>query len=388
MSHRHSDVLDALLSADPAPGMWTVASALRTQLDAVGGRVILAGAGVLGMATLKAARKAGLIPVAFTDNNAARSGTDVSGVPILTPSEAVRTYMHDAVFVITVYTSESLWAQFRQLGVEPVSFTRLAWTFPDAFLPYYGVDDPRIIPGAADEIRRVFGFWDDEASRVEYLAQLKWRTTLEPEVLGGYSPAVDTLFAPDLIALNDHESFVDCGAFDGDTVTQFLGRTQGRFQSVTAFEPDSVNFSKLEKLVAKIPGTLPSNVHLFPKALGSEPGRIRFDNTGTVESSVGGGEGEIDVVTLDQVAEAYAPTFLKMDIEGAEPQAIRGAARLIRRHQPIMAICLYHATQHLWEIPLLIKELVPGYSLYLRRYSNDCWEQICYAIPPGRSIAS
>jgi FkbM family methyltransferase len=388
MSLSHLQSLDSLLSTDPTPAMEAAATALRKRVDAASGKLVLAGAAVLGVATLKLARKAGLTPIAFTDNNPDKSGTQVSGVPVMTPAEAVSRFKNEALFVITVYTSEPLWSQFRQLGVDPVSFTRLSWAYPDSFLPYFGVDDPRIIPQNADEIRRAFEFWDDEASRIEYLAQLQWRTTLDPEVLGGQCPPVDCLFAPDLVALNDHESFVDCGAFDGDTVTHFLGRTGGKFQSIAAYEPDHMNFARLEKLVANLPGSAPSRVHLFPNALGSAPGRIRFDTTGTVESALGAGEGWVDVVTLDDTADAFAPTFVKMDIEGAEPDAIRGASRLIHRHQPIMAVCLYHATRYLWEIPAMLKELVPGYSLYLRRYSNDCWEQVCYAIPPHRSIAS
>jgi len=388
MTQSHSDTLNAILSADTSEAMRAVAEAIRQRLDAVGGKLILMGSKDLGRAALKASRKAGLNPLAFTDNNPEKVGTTVDGLQVISPAEAVRRYRGDAVFVITVYTSESLWAQACGLGVEPVSFTRLAWTFSDAFLPYYGLDDPRIISRNANEIRSCMDVWADETSRAENLAQLQWRTTLKPEVLGGHCPAVDTLFAPDLVVLNDHESFVDCGAFDGDTVKQFLGRTEGKFQFITAFEPDRVNFSKLEKLTAGLPGANPFNIHLFPNALGSEPGRIRFDTTGTVGSAAGCGEGWVDVVALDDTAEAFAPTFIKMDIEGAEPEAIRGAARLIRRHQPLMAVCLYHATRHLWEIPLYLKSVLPSYNLHLRRYSNDCWELICYAIPPGRSIAS
>ncbi|MGA3172244.1 MAG: FkbM family methyltransferase [Chthoniobacteraceae bacterium] len=383
----HSQSLDTLLSADPAPAVQAIASDLHRRLDAVGGNLVLAGSGELGRATLKAVRQAGLNPVAFTDNNAEKSGTEVSGVPVMTPVEAVRRFQGTSLFAITVYTSGSLWTQFRGLGVEPISFARLAWTFPASFMPYYSVDDPQIIPRNAVEIRRLFGFWTDDASRAEYLAQLQWRTTLDPEVLGGQCPPADTLFAPDLISLTDHESFVDCGAFDGDTLAQFLARTKGRFKSIAAFEPDALNFARLEKLAADLPGGQPATVHLFQNALGSAPGRTRFDFTGTVGSTLGSGEGWVEVVTLDQTAGAFAPTFIKMDIEGSEPEAIRGASEIIRRHQPILAVCLYHATRHLWEIPLLIKDLLPAYRLYLRRYSNDCWEQICYAIPPHRSIA-
>jgi FkbM family methyltransferase len=387
---RHSDSLPlaAILAADSSAAMQAVGRAVRQRLEAAGGKIVLAGSGELGRAALDASRKAGLDAVAFTDNDAEKSGTEVSGIPVVSPAEAVRNFSDEAIFVITVYTSESLWAQFRGLGVEPISFARLAWTFPDAFLPYWCLDRPETIPRNEQLIRRVFEFWADDASRAEYLAQLQWRTALAPELLGGHSPSSETLFAPDLISLTDHESFVDCGAFDGDTIARFLALTDGRARSIAAFEPDTVNFSKLAKLVAGLPGSLPSRTHLFPNALGSAPGRIRFNTMGTVRSAAGAGRSWVAVANLDETADSFAPTFIKMDIEGAEPDAIRGASRIIRRHQPIMAVCLYHAPRHLWEIPLLLKELLPSYRLHLRRYSNDCWEQVCYAVPPHRSSPS
>jgi hypothetical protein len=73
-----------------------------------------------------------------------------------------------------------------------------------------------------------------------------------------------------------------------------------------------------------------------------------------------------------------------MDIESAEPEALDGARELLRRHRPVLAVCTYHRSEHLWQIPNLIRSMVPEYHLFLRRYAEDCWEGVCYAIPKHR----
>jgi hypothetical protein len=79
------------------------------------------------------------------------------------------------------------------------------------------------------------------------------------------------------------------------------------------------------------------------------------------------------------MASHCSPSFIKMDIEGAEPEALRGASRLMQDRVPSIAACLYHDRKHLWEIPLLIKAAQPSYQLFLRRYADECWETLCYA---------
>jgi hypothetical protein len=75
-----------------------------------------------------------------------------------------------------------------------------------------------------------------------------------------------------------------------------------------------------------------------------------------------------------------------MDIEGSELQALEGAQNTIRKHVPALSICLYHRQEDLWTIPLFIASLSDKYRLFLRRHSDDCWEQICYAIPAERLL--
>jgi hypothetical protein len=74
-----------------------------------------------------------------------------------------------------------------------------------------------------------------------------------------------------------------------------------------------------------------------------------------------------------------------MDIEGAEPDALEGARALIQRERPVLAICAYHRCEHLWTLPPLLKSLLPSSHVSLRRYAEECWETVYYAVPSERS---
>lgn len=184
-------------------------------------------------------------------------------------------------------------------------------------------------------------------------------------------------FPPDLIQLSNNERLVDIGAFDGDTIRDFVSRTKGRFDKIYSFEVDALNFKLLQENVQKM----------------SERNRIQISNLGIwdcecditysigeSQSTVGLGEGKGHVLPLDDALKDETTTFIKMDIEGAELHALRGAKRIIQRQKPKLAVCIYHDFRHLWEIPLFIKSLVPDYKIYLRHHTNLEYETVCYAI--------
>ncbi len=101
-------------------------------------------------------------------------------------------------------------------------------------------------------MRRAGHLWSDDASRGEYLTQLRWR--LLGEFDGLYSPVQHTMYFPlELCPLTDHEVFVDCGAYDGDSIRSFVGKTKNSFERIYSFEPDPANFERLEKDVALRP---------------------------------------------------------------------------------------------------------------------------------------
>ena len=178
----------------------------------------------------------------------------------------------------------------------------------------------------------------------------------------------------------------DCGAFDGDSIRMFLESTHGRFRHIYAIEPDTKNLGALGNYLASLPGDVARRISILPFGLSDRDEVVSFDASGTVGSRVvaGAGSDSIQCRRLDDILDGPQPTLIKMDIEGAEPRAIPGAAATIRDSRPILAICAYHKCEHLWTLPVLIKNALPEYEIFLRRYAEECWETVYYAIPPER----
>lgn len=92
------------------------------------------------------------------------------------------------------------------------------------------------------------------------------------------------------------------------------------------------------------------------------------------------GEYVIDVVALDEIVYDKRPTFIKMDIEGAEQEALGGCERILKEFKPKLAVCVYHKPEDLFEIPIFIKKANPKYQLFLRQYANSRTETVLYAL--------
>jgi FkbM family methyltransferase len=351
--------------------------------------IVLFGAGHFGRRTLAGMRKAGIEPAAFMDNDARLWNTSVEGVEVLSPEDAARRYAGQASFVITVWRGEGSdrmaqrEAQLRGLGCRYVmTFLPLYWKHAEVFLPHYPVDLPHKVHQQADEVRRAGHLWSDDASRGEYLAQVRWRLT------GDFSlpaPVQHTAYFPlELCPLTDHEVFVDCGAYDGDSIRTFLDQPKKSFKKIYGFEPDPANFRKLREEVSLRAER--DSITLQCAAVGAHNGSVTFSGDGNEASSVGKGEMVVNCITLDEVLSGTEPTYIKMDIEGAELDALNGARKIIQRHSPVLAICSYHLQNHLWKIPLLIQSMNPSYSFFLRPHLLEGWDLVCYAIPKSRLI--
>ncbi len=350
--------------------------------------IVLFGAGHVGRKTLAGLRKVGIEPIAFVDNDERLWSTSVEGVEVLSPDEAARRHGSQATFVITIWRGEATdrmaqrESQLRRLGCKyVVTFQPLFWKHAEVFLPHYAVDLPHRVHRQADAVRCAGRLWSDDASRSEYLAQLRWRLLGEFDAL--YGPVPHTMYFPlELCPLTDHEVFVDCGAYDGDSIRSFLAQPKKSFQRIHSFEPDPANFEKLEKEVLLRPER--ESITLQRAAVGAHTGTVTFSGDGNEASSVGKGDMVVNCVALDEALSDTQPTYIKMDIEGAELDALNGARKIIQRHSPVLAVCTYHVQDHLWKIPLLIQSINPNYSFFLRPHLVEGWDLVCYAIPKSR----
>lgn len=354
------------------------------------GTVVLFGAGGLGRRTLAGLGRHGVKPVAFADNKPATWGRQIAGVPVLAPKAAAQRYGNRAAFVVTIWGAlgrdrmRDRIGQLQRLGCARVmSFGPLYWRYPEGLLPHYGADLPHKLHEQADAVRAAFELWGDETSRREYVSQIRWRLHLDFDCLA--DPVAHNIYFPrDLCALSPEEVFVDCGAFDGDTLRLFMQESGEAFRKIVAFEPDPANFLLLKENTSHMPGADRQAISVFQAATGARRERVRMTALSNMSSSVGEGDVEVDSVALDEVLGEPPPTYLKMDVEGAEMDTLLGAARIVREHAPVLAVCCYHRQDHLWKIPLLIRSFNPDYHFFLRPHDLEMWDLVCYAIPKRR----
>lgn len=198
----------------------------------------------------------------------------------------------------------------------------------------------------------------------------------------------DQYFGPKFMKYEEEEVFVDAGCYDFLS-SQALTRHCKCVKKVYAFEPDPDNYQKCLKAVERRNQKRIVDVRIFPNGVWSEKTMLHFDAIGSTSSRVSDEEMEnsggivIPVVAIDDTIDVNDKvTMIKMDIEGSELEALKGAKKTIQRDKPKLAICIYHKPEDMWEIPLYIKKLVPEYRLYIRHYSNYGNETVLYAVIP------
>jgi FkbM family methyltransferase len=341
--------------------------------------IVLFGSGALGRTVLHGLREEGLNVVAFSDNDPSRWQQVIDDIPVHPPQALDR----DAVYVITIWNAgrrrnqSAVRRQLQDAGVRNVlSFADVYRCFPDRFLPYFAVDRHENVLQSLDAIQRAYEQLTDDESRRIFSDQIEWRITADYDALP--SPGNDAQYFPrDLVRLRDDETFVDCGAYDGDTLSQFLSLA-GTFSHYWALEPDLKNFAVLQSFVQSLPPEVASRVTCIAAGASDHAGQERFDARGSASSTFSdSGTVTIDCVRLDDLMPSC--TFIKLDVEGAEPKVLHGAARLIRDCTPVLALSAYHTQAHIWELPLLVQSMNPHYRLFYRDHNEEGFDLVLYA---------
>jgi FkbM family methyltransferase len=349
--------------------------------------LVLYGAGNLGRSTLEKLRSEGVEPVAFADETPGKEGTFVDGVPVMTPATAASKFGDRGVFAVTILNARLgfLEAQRRLEAhgcARVVSFLELARQFAGELLPHYNYQTAESTLAEGEAIRAALALWADEESRRQFTAHVEFQLHADYTALP--PPAAENYFPKDVpLPPTDDMIFVDCGAYDGDTIGHFLGRAHGRFRHVYAFEPDPDNCRRLREFVAALDGDARRRIEIVNAGVASVPGRLSFQASGDMGASFGGEGGEmVEVVAVNDAvkAEAGDVVYIKYDVEGAEMDALKGTEQLIARVRPSLAVSVYHRPGDLWKIPLQLASLGAGYNFYLRTQGADGTDVICYAV--------
>lgn len=244
-----------------------------------------------------------------------------------------------------------------------------------------------------ENINNIISVLADEKSKITYQKNISYRCDCHLKNHPPFS-LKDQYFPKNIIKLSDNEVFVDCGAFDGDTIQKFIKESKGKYKQIISFETNRINFKNLQN--RKINNSIFFNLGVWNKK----------DTLCFYEDNVSGGSSKleqtkveytqiytnniaekninkytVEVDSIDNIPECSDMTFLKMDIEGAELNALKGAEKTIRKNKPKLAICIYHSDEDMINIPKWIMNLNMNYKIYIRHHSFlSPAEIVCYAI--------
>lgn len=227
----------------------------------------------------------------------------------------------------------------------------------------------------ADKIQSGYDMLADEKSRQTYADVINFKISGKIEYLNRCTSPKEEIYGG-IIPLGGNEIFADLGAYNGDTATEFMSACNNNFRHLYAFEPNPKNFRKLTK-------NLPESdkITLFNAAAGRESGTVKISaNEGRMSRAGGSGKTvDIPIVALDKAVPENV-TVLKLDVEGGEREAIMGARRHIENGAKILC-SLYHRSEDMFDLPLLIKSINPELKFYIRHQLYiPAWETNLYAV--------
>lgn len=334
-------------------------------------KIVLWGAGEYGRVIGNYLSKKGCAPAYYCDSNVDKVGSNWNGLEVRATSDIDK----DAAVVVTCNAFRDISTSLFERGFseKQVFFFDVKWlTQPEGKREYI-----------IDNIKKfdiVYTMLSDEKSKKVLLNLLNYRITYKKEYLAEIVDARQ-YFDDGLLNLKEKVVFVDAGSYIGDTLEVFIDFTNRKYEKVICLEPMEKNVSILKKYIKKADV---KNVDVFKLGVADKQKTLYFDGTNGMaarESS----EGDI-VVECDSIDHIFEKVdcdhidFIKMDIEGAEYEALLGAKEVIKKFHPILAICVYHKPEDYFEIPQLIKNLYDGYKLYFRHYELSDEETVCYAI--------
>lgn len=246
-----------------------------------------------------------------------------------------------------------------------------------------------------DKFQSAYDLLSDDLSKKIFVAHLNSKIAAISDDIAAFQSKSPYGYDFDLMDLGENEIFVDCGAFDGDTIKEFIQYTKNQFDRIYAFEPDRENAAKLRNKVDS------DKVFVIEKGTGKEQGMAGFYADASlfsnfVDSSIWGDKTrrdlygdseeyiEVPITSLDEELAEIPVSIIKMDIEGSELDALVGAEKIIRSYHPKLAVCVYHKQEDLFAIINYIHTFDSDgkcYKYYLRHHSDDVTETVLYALP-------
>lgn len=217
---------------------------------------------------------------------------------------------------------------------------------------------------------------NDQVSKEVFSSLIKYLETFDPFILKKAN-FNDQYFPNDINVWDGKGAFFDIGSYDGENIFDAY-KAKRNLELVVALEPDLINFNKIVN--NKKLKNIARQFFLYPCGAWSETTMVRFKSgVGESSSQCEDGDQIIPVIKIDDAIHAR-PGYLKMDVEGAEIEALLGAKNTISEFRPSLAISLYHHPDHFYSIPKLIQDWDLGYKFYVRLHGNNFFDTVLYCI--------
>lgn len=329
--------------------------------------------------------------ISYCDGNEKLDGTFVNNVPVKKLDTLINEYP-GATYIIASNHIEAIQKRLNENGLKSVYSSGLVRFLERQYADIiYNAPDDNIIycwkwlewfekRGRENAFNQIMSeleeLFDDERSKQILQERIAFFLTGDTSHIENTPIDSPAYFCEGIYQISEDEVLMDCGAFTGDTLLDFTRRTKLSYKKVLSFEPDPMNYSITLSTINKHKW---KDIILINAAVGEENGYSFFDASGTDGSRLcPAGDAKVKVVKLDDYF-GERPTLIKMDVEGAEMAALKGAEEIITKLKPKLAICLDHKCFDFLDIPKYIHQLVPEYKLKVRHHTDVLYDTVLYA---------
>lgn len=244
-------------------------------------------------------------------------------------------------------------------------------------VPVFGDNlfDDNFITENKDDIEKAYNLLADKLSKKVYENVLKFYYTGELSLLDEITTDKDEAFN-NILRLGDSEVYVDLGAYNGDTIDEFLHYCGGNYRKIIAFEPNSKNFAKLQSHCENL-----KNIDLWQLGAYNRNTVLTFNNKAGRNSAIAENGTETRVACVDSILCGMAAGYVKADVEGADFETLLGMKNTLQNFKPKLNFAAYHRFEDIFRLPILINQLNPEYKIYLRHHPYiPAWDTNLYCI--------
>ncbi len=280
------------------------------------------------------------------------------------------------VLVVSTASPLEVAQKLDDMGVDNLNYTSF-YRFADLDLvaPPFMVDFADDFRVNRDKYKATYHLLADEKSKTIFEKIINFKLTFDIKFMRGFTndhsgQYFDKTILPDMPNI----TFVDGGGYIGDTAKQVIVNFPD-FKKIYLLEPNSKNIKIAQKRLGDI-----ENIEFLNIGLSNTKATLNFDENRSFSTLYGAGTTSVCVDKLDNII-TQKVDFIKLDIEGAEQDAIDGAAQTIARYTPVIACCIYHKADDWHKIPQKVLSINQHYKIYLRHYMEGIFETVIYFIP-------